>query len=205
MKKILKFCFNTSIWTPTRLEWISLLSALPVEERDRIARYNFKSDSKQTLIGQILIRYSLKNLLNIEWNHLQLARNSKGRPYLKIKDTLSSAKLGLNSFEHLIDFNVSHSGDFTIVAAGTCSINSSKKEKEKHDIESDDSFKIGTDVMKIDIDRIKTSNPNDDDATLFEKELARHERVINSKFSTIEKNYIYNRPNPVEKLTAFYR
>lgn len=59
--------------------------------------------------------------------------------------------------------------------------------------------------MKIDIDRSKSKLPNECDEVLFRNELQLHERVINSKFSTIEKNYIYNRPNPVERLTAFYR
>ena len=212
MKKILKYCFNTSIWTPTRLEWYNLLSALPNDERERISRFMFKSDLKQTLIGQILIRYCLKHLINIEWNHLSLDRNAKGRPFLKLKETLSSAKM--SNFDHLIDFNVSHAGDFCIIAAGVHSVptssssngsSSSKKAGETQESTPDENFKIGTDVMKIDITQTRASYPHDDDETLFKKELIKHDRVINSKFSTLEKNYIYNRPNPVERLTAFYR
>jgi phosphopantetheinyl transferase (holo-ACP synthase) len=59
--------------------------------------------------------------------------------------------------------------------------------------------------MKISIERSRAINPNDTNEELFRKELERHERVINSKFSNTEKNYIYNRPNIVESLTAFYR
>lgn len=59
--------------------------------------------------------------------------------------------------------------------------------------------------MKISIERSRATNPNDTNEELFRKELERHERVINSKFSNTEKNYIYNRPNIVESLTAFYR
>jgi 4'-phosphopantetheinyl transferase len=207
MKKILKYCFNTTIWTPTRLEWLHLISALPSDERERISRYMFKSDLKQTLIGQILIRYCLKNLINIEWNHLILDRSPKGRPYLKLKETLNAAKL--TNLDNQIDFNVSHAGDFCIIAAGIYTISTSNgstsSKKNSDDSSADESFKIGTDVMKIDVTQIRANNPNDDDETLFQKELEKHERVINSKFSSLEKGYIYNRPNPVEKLTAFYR
>jgi 4'-phosphopantetheinyl transferase len=209
MKKILKYCFNTTIWQPQRLEWLNLISALPSDERERISRYMFKSDLKQTLIGQILIRYCLKNLINIEWNHLNIDRTSKGRPYLKLKETLNSAKL--TNIDSQVDFNVSHAGDFCIIAAGIYSLpptnvsNSSKKNSNSDDSTTDEFFKIGTDVMRIDVTQMRVNNPNDDDETLFQKELQKHERVINSKFSSLEKGYIYNRPNPVERLTAFYR
>jgi phosphopantetheinyl transferase (holo-ACP synthase) len=93
---------------------------------------------------------------------------------------------------------LSHAGDFCIIAGGfVCEPGNSACESE--------SLKIGTDVMKIDIAQSRVNNPLDDEETLFEKELGKHERIINSKFSSLEKAYIYNRPNPVEKLTAFYR
>ena len=205
MKKILKYCFNTSIWAPTRLEWLNLMSALPTDERERITRYMFKSDLKQTLIGQILIRYCLKNLINVEWNQLVIDRTAKGRPYLKLKETLSGAKI--SNFDYQVDFNVSHAGDFCIIAAGIYHISSTSgsTSKKNEDSSNEDNFKIGTDVMKIDITQIRASNPNDDDEVLFQKELEKHERVINSKFSNLEKGYIYNRPNTIERLTAFYR
>ena len=106
MKKIFKYCFNTTVWIPSRSEWINLMSCLPNSERENITRYVYKNDSKQTLIGQILIRYCLKSLLNVDSNHLVIDRNSKGRPYLKLKETLNQAKLPANNIDHHIDFNV---------------------------------------------------------------------------------------------------
>lgn len=196
MKKILKFCFNTTSWQPTKTEWMHLLSAIAKEERDRVSRYVFKRDSKQTLMGQVLIRYCLKNLLNIESNNLCIARNPKERPYLKLKETLASVKQP--NLDCLVDFNVSHNGDYTIICAGmiSCSL------KKVDDLEG--SFRIGTDVMKIDV-RNRTSTQSETDEELFEKELTKHERVINSEFSDAEKNFIYSKSNPVEKLSAFYR
>ncbi len=106
MKKILKHCFNTTLWTPTRSEWINMLSCLPTPERENVTRFMYKSDSKQTLIGQILIRYCLKLLLNIESSHLVVDRNSKGRPFLKLKESLISAKLSNQTIDNHVDFNV---------------------------------------------------------------------------------------------------
>ena len=106
MKKILKYCFNTTVWVPTRSEWINLLACLPNADRENVTRYMYKNDSKQTLIGKILIRYFLKRLLNIDTCHLVIDRNSKGRPYLKLRDSLNQAKLNSYIMDHHVDFNV---------------------------------------------------------------------------------------------------
>ena len=198
MKKILKFCFNTTTWQPTKSEWVHLLSSIAKDERDRVSRYVFKRDSKQTLMGQVLIRYCLKNLLNIESNNLCIGRNAKERPFLKLKESLALAKQ-TNTSDYLVDFNVSHNGDYTIICAGMVNCNLKKLD----DIEN--SFRIGTDVMKIDIRNRTNASQNETDEELFEKELTKHERVINSEFSDVEKNFIYSKTNPVEKLSAFYR
>ncbi|CAF0862412.1 unnamed protein product [Brachionus calyciflorus] len=196
MRKILKYCFNTSVWSPTKIEWLTLLSSLPKDERERITSYMFKRDSKQTLMGQILIRFCLKQFLNTDWSNICIGRNAKGRPFLKIKETLCLSRL--NNLDHTIDFNVSHSGDYTVIIAGFFPL-----KKKSDDLE--DGPKVGCDVMKIDIDRSKIKFPNESDEFLFQHQLELLERVIDTKFSNIEKNYIHNRPNPVEKLTAFYR
>lgn len=199
MRKFLKYCFNTSSWNPNRVEWLQLLTSITKEERDKVTRFSFKCNSKQTLMGRVLIRYCLKNLLNIEWSSLCIGQTAKDRPYLKIKETLCLAKL--NSMQYHVDFNVSHSGDYTVIFVGISSLASSKKTDDL-----DDYFKLGTDVMKIEIDeRTRINNPEDTEEAIFQKELNRHERVIESKFSNVERNFIYNKVSPVEKLSAFYR
>ena len=59
MKKILKYCFNTSVWTPTRDQWTQMLACVPGEECETIHRFVFKSDCKQRLVGQLLVRHCL--------------------------------------------------------------------------------------------------------------------------------------------------
>lgn len=200
MRKFLNLCFNTTVWSPTRSEWLNLLASLPKEERERISAYVFQRDAKQTLIGQVLIRYCLKKLLNIEWHHLEIARNAKGRPFLLLDETLKKAKM--SSADLHVDFNVSHSGDYTIIAAGVCEKASGTN---KHENASSAGFRVGVDIMKIDVEKTRQMYPNDSHEDIYQKELERHERVVSGKFSNIERNYIYNRLNPVEKLTAFYR
>lgn len=228
MKKLLKLCFNTSVWKPTRQEWLQILTAIPKEERERIDKYMFKRDAKQTLIGHLLIRFCLKTLLNVEWNHIILSRTSNGRPYVKLKETFQSQLAATSNqkpskenmsqlLDCLVDFNVSHSGDYAIIGAGIISPapSSHSTSSSKQDL-----FRIGVDVMKVDVDRTKyqnqppapgappaasTSGGAIDETTIYQRELASHARVMNTKFSEIEKNYIRNRYNDVERLTAFYR
>ena len=201
MKKVLKYCFNTNKWAPTKTEWINLLCSLPKDERERIARYMFKQDCKQTLIGQILVRYCLKNLLNLKWNHISIARDGKSRPFLNLTETakLSNVKTVKNA---ITDFNLSHSGDYAAIVTGLV-LNTSSSTNEAS---NGNMFKIGTDMMKIDIERSKLANPDESNIyNLYESELSRYARIIGSKFGEAEQSYINSRSNAIEKLTAFYR
>jgi len=200
MKKFLKYCFNTAAWQPSKVEWLQLLSAISKEERDKVTRFMFKRNAKQTLIGRVLIRYCLNSLLNIEWSSLCIGQTAKERPYLKIKETSCLARLG--TFQYHVDFNVSHAGDYTVIFAGAQSLN----DKRSADGELDDLFKLGADVMKIEVsEKTRANNPDDSEEAVYQKELNSHDRVINSKFSNAEKQFIYNKLSPVEKLSAFYR
>jgi len=207
MKKFLKYCFNTSSWQPNRVEWLQLLSSIPKEERDKVTRFAFKSNAKQTLIGRVLIRHCLHKLLSIEWSALSLGQTPKGRPYLKTKETLCQA--GLNTLPFYVDFNVSHSGDYTIIFAGvqTVTVPGGGSGSKRADLDtSDDYFRLGADVMKIEVDeRTRVSHRQESEEAVFQQELNRLERVISSKFSNTEQNFIYSKISPVEKLSAFYR
>jgi len=165
------------------VEWLQLLSSIPKEEREKVTRIAFKSNAKQTLIGRVLIRHCLHKLLNIEWSALCLGQTSKGRPYLKIKETLCQA--GITAFSSFVDFNVSHSGDYTIIIAGVMSIsvsNAVNNNKRAETEISDDYFRLGADVMKIGVDdRIRESHQQDGEEAVFQQELNRLERVISSK------------------------
>jgi hypothetical protein len=182
MTKIVKYCFNTQAWSPNRQQFIHLLSGLPSEERERVIDFVFKRDIKQKLIGQLLIRYALQNLLHIDWNKIQLGRTAKGRPFMKIRETLNSMKV--TSLNENFDFNISHAGDYAIVSAAslqktqttappaTSSSFKLRKSNEKtaaaatataaassstaninESNHTSNELRIGTDIMKIDVSR----------------------------------------------------
>lgn len=159
MKKVLKYCVNTSEWTPTRSEWTNLISSLPKTERDRIDRYSFKRDAKNSLIGQILLRISVKRLLpKVEWINIIIERNSKDRPCLKLSETLRLSKIG-DFGSHQIDFNLSHSQDLCTVVAGV------------RQLKDDSSLWLGVDCMKIEVDRTSSDDKLTNDE-LYAKEMS---------------------------------
>lgn len=166
MKRILKLCFNTSEWSPSRSDWLRLISSLPKAERDRIMAFAFKRDSKNSLIGQILVRICIKRLLPrvTDWSTLLIERNSKGRPFLKLKETLQLSNIS-DFGANVIDFNVSHSGDLCAVVAG---IRPAAKSGETW---------LGVDCMKIEVDKSNvTGAVNEID--LFEKEISNNKYIL---------------------------
>jgi 4'-phosphopantetheinyl transferase len=203
MKKILKYFFNTNKWSPTKTEWLTLLCTLPKDERERIARYMFKRDQKQTLLGQLLIRHTLRQLLNIKWNHLTVQRDSKSRPFLNQAATAKLANLKtLFKTNVVVDFNVTHSGDYTSVVAAVAAGPADSSAAAVSGI----GFRLGVDMMKIDVERSRAANPAETNIyNLYESELSNYARVVGAKFGDTERNYIQNKSNSVEKLTAFYR
>lgn len=108
MAKHVRWCFNATKWIPTKEQWVKLSSALPIDELDRINRFVYKEDAKTSLIGQVLIRAFLSKSLGMASNEIPLSRNDHGRPQLTRE---YSDKIDCN-----IDFNVSHSGDYCVLA-----------------------------------------------------------------------------------------
>jgi 4'-phosphopantetheinyl transferase len=213
MKKILKYCFNTNKWSPSKAEWLTLMSSLPREERERIARYAFKRDQKQTLMGQILTRHALKLMLNMKWIHLCVQRDIKsGRPYLNQTETARLANMRqLFKTNVVLDFNITHAGDYTGLVAGVAA-GPAAESAAAAAVSGAHGFRLGIDMMKIDVERARAAaanNTSSDTAIdlygLYEAELANYARVITSKFGESERAYIQARSNSVERLTAFYR
>ena len=169
MKKLFKLCINTSEWSPTRSDWLRLVLSLPKSERDRIVAFAHKRDSKNSLVGQILLRLCLKRLIpKAQWPSLIIERNSKGRPCLRLKETLQISNI-LDFGTNQIDFNVTHSGDLCAVVAGIRPISIP--------VGKNTDTWLGIDCMKIEVDnRPQTSNPIDP----YEKEFGK--KIIGFNF-----------------------
>ena len=103
------WAFNSHLWQPTKRQIIFALSALCREEIDRINQFRFQDDFKLCLAGRLMIRKCLHLATQIKWNNILLKRSTKGKPEL-----VNNLKKGENIF-----FNVSHQGDYTVLAAST--------------------------------------------------------------------------------------
>ncbi|KAJ7370246.1 hypothetical protein OS493_033592 [Desmophyllum pertusum] len=104
-----RLAFKFGAWKPTRQEWLLGTSCVQSEEKERIMKFVFKKDAKSALIGRLLMRKVISEFTKIPFNEVILKRTEKGKPYLANDITEPS----LRNF----NFNISHQGDFTVLAA----------------------------------------------------------------------------------------
>jgi 4'-phosphopantetheinyl transferase len=97
-------------WPP---EYVSRLEqTLSPDERERADRFYFPADQMRYLIGRALSRILLGYCLGIAAGGVRFEYNAKGKP-----------GLATNLSQTSLNFNVSHSGDFVLVAlAYGCSL-----------------------------------------------------------------------------------
>lgn len=124
---------NLKKWRPNKQEWVKLTSCVPENELERVNQFVFQEDSKSSLIGQILLRSFLSRALARSSNEIELTRSQYGRPEVcqEYKSSLG------NRWPISMDFNVSHSGDYCVLA-GFYSNN-----------EDEASMTVGVDITKI--------------------------------------------------------
>ncbi|XP_067145977.1 L-aminoadipate-semialdehyde dehydrogenase-phosphopantetheinyl transferase isoform X1 [Apteryx mantelli] len=103
-----RWAFPCAAWRPRREEWLLAARLVQPEEKDRIGQFVFARDAKAALAGRLLIRKLIAEKLHIPWNEICLQRTSKGKPFLA--NNMSSTCSNYN-------FNVSHQGDYAVLAA----------------------------------------------------------------------------------------
>jgi len=79
-----------------------LLSCLPGQARAAIEKLRKTGDFQRSLLGEHLARIVLSDHINIEVNEISFQKSIKGKPYLADHPN--------------IHFNISHSGDWVVVA-----------------------------------------------------------------------------------------
>ena len=121
--KCINIFLNINKWNPTKNEWLTFLSILPEPEKLKVSRYVYKKNSKQSLIGQVLIRYCIHKIIGKQ--ELEIYRNEYGKPLAK-KTTSNN-----------LEFNISHSGNLTIISMIS-------------DVVSNGS-QVGCDLMKVSV------------------------------------------------------
>ncbi|EEZ97421.2 L-aminoadipate-semialdehyde dehydrogenase-phosphopantetheinyl transferase [Tribolium castaneum] len=101
--KSVRWAFNLSKWEPSHSDMLLATSCVQVEEKERLARFVFKNDVKSSLIGRLLMRKFVNEATGLKYNEIKFARDEKGKPFLTN-----------NNFP--INYNVSHQGDYTVLA-----------------------------------------------------------------------------------------
>uniref|UniRef100_UPI0037E8CDF1 L-aminoadipate-semialdehyde dehydrogenase-phosphopantetheinyl transferase n=1 Tax=Semicossyphus pulcher TaxID=241346 RepID=UPI0037E8CDF1 len=107
-----RWAFRCGSWTPSRSEWLFAARCIQREEKDRIGQFVFAKDAKSAMAGRLLLRRFVCERMGIPWSEIRLERSPKGKPYL-------AAPLKINSCPEPLawSFNVSHQGDYAVLAA----------------------------------------------------------------------------------------
>ncbi|XP_062983901.1 L-aminoadipate-semialdehyde dehydrogenase-phosphopantetheinyl transferase [Elgaria multicarinata webbii] len=103
-----RWAFSCSAWVPCREDWLLAMRLVQPEEKERIEQFVFGRDAKAAMSGRLLIRKLIAEKLKIPWNEIQLQRTSKGKPFLANE---------LSSSHSSFSFNVSHQGNYAVLAA----------------------------------------------------------------------------------------
>ncbi|XP_060602671.1 L-aminoadipate-semialdehyde dehydrogenase-phosphopantetheinyl transferase-like [Ruditapes philippinarum] len=105
-----RWAFNTRQWEPTVSDWVKASQCIQSEEKERIGKFVFKKDAKSSMIGRLMLRKMLHRRTKIPYADIKLGRTEKGKPYLMNNTPEGCEKLS---------FNVSHHGDYVVLAAET--------------------------------------------------------------------------------------
>ncbi|KAK7883277.1 hypothetical protein WMY93_029451 [Mugilogobius chulae] len=103
-----RWAFRCGTWTPTKLEWLFAARCVQLEEKERIGQFVFAKDAKSAMAGRLLLRRCVCEKMSLPWSHFKLGRTSRGNLIWKI--LCSSSSLSWS-------FNVSHQGDYAVLAA----------------------------------------------------------------------------------------
>ncbi|KAH8551250.1 4'-phosphopantetheinyl transferase superfamily [Umbelopsis sp. PMI_123] len=152
---MLSFVFlavNVAQWSSKELDLG--LQYLPTSERSRILRFRLKADQYRSLASQLLKRYLVSKHLNVAWDEITFKESEFGKP-----------SLAINTMDN-IDFNVSHHGEWVVIAAcsnGKIGIDVTRNELPSERI---DAFIECFADQLTDDELVKLHNANDDSQKL---------------------------------------
>lgn len=150
-KHVIRRCFNVRQWQPTADQFERAIVRIQPEELDRLVKFAIKEDFRSGLIGRLLIRQCIRSVFDMDNRSIQLRRTKFGKPIWTsndlncdgndpdsaLFDSVGGDAVEPDETEQIhrcdrfpFDFNVSHQGDWCVLAA-----------------ESD--ARIGVDVMRV--------------------------------------------------------
>lgn len=124
-----RWAFDLSTWRPSRNDLLLATACIQPEEKERLDKFVFRNDFDASLIGRLLLRKFVTDTIPIRYDEICFERDAKGRPHL------------CGHSEHQIDFNVSHQGNYAVLAGCSGSSTNATADKPK--------TLIGVDVMNI--------------------------------------------------------
>ncbi|CAN9511569.1 unnamed protein product [Ophioblennius macclurei] len=118
-----RWAFRCASWSPAASDWLLAARCVQREEKERIGQFVFKKDAKSAMAGRLLLRKFICEKMGIPWSDIRLERSPRGKPFLAAPLKVSSDS------SQAWSFNVSHQGDYAVLAA-------------------DQGVQVGVDVMK---------------------------------------------------------
>lgn len=119
-----RWAFKVSEWRPTFEELKLACSCIQEEERRRLAKFVFRDDFDASIIGRLMMRKFVAEATGMDYDAIELARDEREKPFWR----------NSSGSDCLVDFNVSHQGDYCVLAGSVSG------ERDR---------KIGVDVMKM--------------------------------------------------------
>uniref|UniRef100_A0A1L8E2L3 L-aminoadipate-semialdehyde dehydrogenase-phosphopantetheinyl transferase n=1 Tax=Nyssomyia neivai TaxID=330878 RepID=A0A1L8E2L3_9DIPT len=160
-----RWAFKVSEWRPSMEELMLACSCIQEEEKVRLAKFVFRNDFNASLVGRLLMRKFIADATSHAYDAIELGRDEREKPFWKNSSGSSH-----------VDFNVSHQGDYCILAG--C-------------VTQERATKIGVDVMKMEYAGGKSVNE------FF--------RLMTRNFSPSEWECIKGRKSDEAKIGAFMR
>ena len=106
MFQSVRWAFNWREWSPSEEDFAHAVSCVQLEEKERLGRFVFRKDVRASLVGRLMMRKFASEYGSIPYNCVALTRDENNKPIL------GNASSGLR-------FNVSHQGNYTVLAGET--------------------------------------------------------------------------------------
>lgn len=103
----LRWAIKAAEWEPTYEEILAASSFIQKDEKERIGKFVFQDDAKSSLLGRLMLRKFVHLATSMPYEEIRFGRDNYQKPYLMgVEDTSLS-------------FNVSHQGDFVVLAGNS--------------------------------------------------------------------------------------
>eukprot|EP00667_Euglena_gracilis_P015605 EG_transcript_16237 len=104
----LRWAVRSGAWQPGEAEWRFLLGRLPEPEQAHVQRFKFEEDRKRALLSRLLQRAAVCAAVGLPYDTVVLRRTKGNKPFLAVPHSRPDAPN--------FNFNVSHEGDYVILA-----------------------------------------------------------------------------------------